>query len=87
MRRSLLQVMCVVVLLCVCWIVVHPTLDVEPTVFRYAIFAALTLFLLRSALKYAHPELINAQTSSAGPRLKDGRLRGMPRVVCAPLRC
>jgi hypothetical protein len=87
MRRSLLQVMCVVVLLCVCWIVVHPTLDVEPTVFRYAVFAALTLFLLRSAFRYAQPELISAPASTAGTHQRDGKLSGTPSVVSAPLRC
>jgi hypothetical protein len=88
MRRSLLQVMCVVVLLCICWVVIHPAVDVEPTVFRYAVFAALTLFLLRSAFKYAHSDLVSALAVSAGPLQRDGSLRGgLPSIVCAPLRC
>jgi hypothetical protein len=60
MRRSLLKVMCVIMLLCVAWIVVSPDLDVEPTAFRFAVFAAVTLFLLRCAFKYARPALVFA---------------------------
>jgi hypothetical protein len=58
MRRSLLKVMCVVLLLCVAWVVIAPDLDVAPTAFRFAVFAALTLFLLRCAFKYARPTLV-----------------------------
>lgn len=58
MRRSLLKVMCVIMLLCVAWLVISPDLDVEPTAFRFAVFAAVTLFLLRCAFKYARPALI-----------------------------
>ena len=59
MRRSLLKVVCVIMLLCVAWLVISPDLDVEPTAFRFAVFAALTLFLLRCAFKYARPHLIS----------------------------
>lgn len=60
MRRSLLKGMCVIMLLCVAWIVISPDLDVEPTAFRFAVFAAVTLFLLRCAFKYARPALVFA---------------------------
>ena len=59
MRRSFLKVMWVIMLLCVAWLVISPELDVEPTAFRFAVFAAVTLFLLRCAFKYARPELIS----------------------------
>ena len=58
MRWSLLKLMCVIMLLCVAWLVISPDLDVEPTAFRFAVFAAVTLFLLRCAFKYARPALI-----------------------------
>lgn len=88
MRRSLLKVMCVVMLLCVAWIVISPDLDIEPTAFRFAVFAAVTLFLLRCAFKYVRPILV-----SEAPRLlkisppETGP--GRPGTIAAltPLRC
>jgi hypothetical protein len=88
MRRSLLKVMCVVVLLCVAWIVISPDLDVAPTAFRFAVFAALTLFLLRCAFKYARPTLVcEAPRLLKIPPLETGP--GRPGTIAAfiPLRC
>jgi hypothetical protein len=87
MRQSLLQVMCVVVLLCVCWIVVHPAVDVAPSAFRYAVFAALTLFLLRCAFKYARPALVAGLVSSWGVGMLDHPPCAVSTLAFSPLRC
>jgi hypothetical protein len=87
MRRSLFQVMCVIVLLCVAWVLVHPILDVEPTAFRFAVFAAVTLFLLRCAFKYARPILVPAPVWTLTDFAPDRLLRSVPSLDGAPLRC
>jgi hypothetical protein len=87
MRWSLLQVMCVVVLLCVCWIVVHPAVDVAPSAFRFAVFAALTLFLLRCAFKYARPALVFAPAWLLDPAMLVPPPGILATSAVAPLRC
>lgn len=87
MRRSWLQGMCVVVLLCVCWIVVHPAFDIEPTAFRFAVFAALTLFLLRCAFKFAKPALIVAPSWFIGNFMAEASPDEPSTFSLAPLRC
>lgn len=88
MRRSLLKVMCVIMLLCVAWIVISPDLDVEPTAFRFAVFAALTLFLLRCAFKYARPALVFTTGWFLRRPLRQVGILGQPSTVALiPLRC
>jgi hypothetical protein len=87
MRRSWFQVMCVVVLFCVCWIVVHPAFDIEPTAFRFAAFAALTLFLLRSAFKFAKPALIVAPSWFLDNFIAEASPDDPSTCSLAPLRC
>jgi len=87
MRRSLFQVMCVIVLLCVAWVLVHPYTDIEPTAFRFAVFAAVTLFLLRRAFKYARPAQVYAAVWTLTDFAPDRLLRSVPSLDGAPLRC
>ena len=88
MRRSLLKVMCVVMLLCVAWIVISPDLDIEPTAFRFAVFAAVTLFLLRCAFKYARPSLVcEAPRPLEIPPPETGPGRPSTVATLVPLRC
>jgi hypothetical protein len=81
--------MCVVMLLCVAWIVISPDLDVAPTAFRFAVFAALTLFLLRCAFKYARPTLVceAPRLLHSSPPAEIGP--GRPGTIASllPLRC
>ncbi len=88
MHRSLLKVMCVVLLLCGAWVVVAPEVDIAPTAFRFAVFAALTLFLLRCAFKYARPSLVWTATrlleSSLGESVSG---HSGSRATLIPLRC
>jgi hypothetical protein len=86
MRRSLLKGMCVVVLLCVCWIVVHPAFDVEPTAFRSAVFAAIVLLVLRCAFKFARP-VIFTPAWSLGSLIAETSPEEPSTISLAPLRC
>ena len=88
MRRSLLKVMCLIMLLCVAWVVISPDLDLAPTAFRFAVFAAVTLFLLRCAFKYARPDRVCEATRILEMSPSDS-VSGQSGTVTAliPLRC
>lgn len=88
MPKWLLRAICVAILLCVGWVVVHPQLELEPTAFRFAVFAAITLFLLRSAYRFAREIVLPpAKFVSTGPQTgNSGGLSDRP-PLAAPLRC
>jgi hypothetical protein len=52
MPRWLRNTICALVMLLVFAVCVHPAVDLSPTTFRYAAFAAAVLLLLRSAFRF-----------------------------------
>jgi hypothetical protein len=85
--RWLLIAICAFIALAVLWICIHPAFHLAPTAFRYTTFVAGVMLLLRSAFRFARPQLVIAY-SSAVPHL-----RGPDSCHCgyacafAPLRC
>lgn len=52
MPRWLRNTICALVMLLVFLVCVHPDVDLSPTTFRYAAFAAAVMVLLRSAFRF-----------------------------------
>jgi len=87
MPRWLIIAICAVVALVVCWICIHPGVDLAPTVFRFAAFVAAVMLWIRTPMPAASGRLASKTIlrieSAFG--LAFTPLRGLG--ATAPLRC
>jgi hypothetical protein len=77
MPRWLIIAICAVVALVVCWICIHPGVDLAPTVFRFAAFVAAVMLWIRTPKPIAGGHL---------PRRTIFRIESAFGLVFAPLR-
>ena len=87
MPKWCLRAVCLFILLVVCWVVVHPDVDLEPTAFRFAVFAAIVMFVLRASFRFAHALPMPARAIFQPSKIPAERFLGAAVLPCAPLRC
>src|SRR3954471_18144219 len=87
MHRWVKIAICVFIACLVVWILVHPTVDLAPTAFRFAAFAGAVMLLLRFCFRFVKPQIASCGTRPTIFPLAFAAVP-IPRVsAVTPLRC